>query len=833
MKANTANTISSTFQATPLQKQTFQSTPLKTLQRENSHKIPHKATLALAFTCAFSSATAVAQIAESSVDSSQSPSSQTPQESTPYSTTQDNHANTTQNPKDYTSKDYTSLQAQDLGKVSATAKGFESRLDELNRNVYIIDKDTIEQKGFKSTEEIFSYIPFITRNSIGLGSNLDLRGQGSSANVNVQVLLNGINLNMLDSSHGVTPINTIAPSDIERIEVLPGGGAVMYGNGTRGGVINIITKRRYEKFSPSVGISYSGVPEILGGGGKYKNLYGDINADVRFAGKITKGLYYGVSGRFLHKRGSRIGDKSDAYNVGGNLMWDITQNHSLGLEASYFQGYITTTPNLLFRLGSANGQSSSTDNSPDKSKRYDSGQGSIKTKQDRIDTALTYDAKFGENHKFQAKAFFHYLKNKYDTNLQDIWYARGNTSMWVQDFSQSGSYFVDEKIGLNLRYDWKHYKGLLIVGFDSVYNIGERFLSLYYDVPLMPANPNMRMNHYLYTPILANKWTNSLYAIEKFDFTKRFSLTLGARYENANYTGKRRYSSNMGMSLPNNNTYPASPTPSYNTTRPDKTINDNISNYALELVPNYNFGAGNVYAKYEKGFRSPNPDTLTGVAGGRYVDSNVKSEQYHTFEVGSKSQIGKYVFLSGSAFYTLTQDELYNYGSAHSGLSGFGYRNYDLTQRAGVEIFSKQEFFGQSLRFSESFTYVDARILKGTFATDNASRSMNGERIPYTSNYKATIGINYDFSRHFGIWTQNSFIGAQKDIAGGTIKSYSLTDLGLDMRFGDFSATFGVRNVFDTVYFSYYNSDASDPTIGNSYLYAKGREVFLDLRYAF
>lgn len=826
----TPHTAFDTLQAT--HKQAFKPTPLKTLQGKNSHKIPHKATLALAFICAFGTA-ALAQIAESSVDSSQSANPQTPQESTPYNTTQDNAYNATQNPKDYTSLDYTSLQAQDLGKVSATAKGFESRLDELNRNVYIIDKDTIEQKGFKSTEEIFSYIPFITRNSIGLGSNLDLRGQGSSANVNVQVLLNGINLNMLDSSHGVTPINTIAPSDIERIEVLPGGGAVMYGNGTRGGVINIITKRRYEKFSPSVGISYSGVPEILGGGGKYKNLYGDINAEVRFAGKITKGLYYGVSGRFLHKRGYRIGDKSDAYNVGGNLMWDITQNHSLGLEASYFQGYITTTPNLLFRLGSANGQSSSTDNSPDKSKRYDSGQGSIKTKQDRIDTALTYDAKFGENHKFQAKAFFHYLKNKYNTNLQDIWYARGNTSMWVQDFSQSGSYFVDEKIGLNLRYDWKHYKGLLIVGFDSVYNIGERFLSLYYDVPLMPANPNMRMNHYLYTPILANKWTNSLYAIEKFDFTKRFSLTLGARYENAKYTGKRRYSSNMGMSLPNNNTYPASPTPSYNTTRPDKAINDNISNYALELVPNYNFGAGNVYAKYEKGFRSPNPDTLTGVASGRYVDSNVKSEQYHTFEVGSKSQIGKYVFLSGSAFYTLTQDELYNYGSAHSGLSGFGYRNYDLTQRAGVEIFSKQEFFSQSLRFSESFTYVDARILKGTFATDNTSRSMNGERIPYTSNYKATIGINYDFTRHFGIWTQNSFIGAQKDIAGGTIKSYSLTDLGLDMRFGDFSATFGVRNVFDTVYFSYYNSDASDPTIGNSYLYAKGREVFLDLRYAF
>lgn len=236
----------------------------KNTSARNSRKIPHKITLAIALPALLAQVT-LAQIADSSTDSSQSPNSQTQaQESTPYNTTQ----NSTQNNASQNRKDYTSLQAQDLGKVSATAKGFESRLDELNRNVYIIDKDTIEQKGFKSTEEIFSYIPFITRNSIGLGSNLDLRGQGSSANVNVQVLLNGINLNMLDSSHGVTPINTIAPSDIERIEVLPGGGSVMYGNGTRGGVINIITKRRYEKFSPSVGISYSGVPEILGGGGQ-------------------------------------------------------------------------------------------------------------------------------------------------------------------------------------------------------------------------------------------------------------------------------------------------------------------------------------------------------------------------------------------------------------------------------------------------------------------------------------------------------------------------------------------------------------------------------------
>lgn len=800
----------------------------KTLQRENSHKIPHKATLALAFSCAFSTA-ALAQIAESSVDSSQSANPQTPQESTPYNTTQDNAYNATQNPKDYTSLDYTSLQAQDLGKVSATAKGFESRLDELNRNVYIIDKDTIEQKGFKSTEEIFSYIPFITRNSIGLGSNLDLRGQGSSANVNVQVLLNGINLNMLDSSHGVTPINTIAPSDIERIEVLPGGGAVMYGNGTRGGVINIITKRRYEKFSPSVGISYSGVPEILGGGGKYKNLYGDINADVRFAGKITKGLYYGVSGRFLHKRGYRIGDKSDAYNVGGNLMWDITQNHSLGLEASYFQGYITTTPNSLFSIGTASLQqiAQGTDNSPSSSNRYNSGEGLIKIKQDRIDTALTYDATFNEKHKFQLKAFYHFFKSKYLTYDADLWYGvnmgQASRTMWVTDFNQDNSFFLDQKGGLQARYDWKHYKGLFIAGLDSIYNNGQRLMDLHYSF----AMRQMISGHDMLIGMNADKWANSLYVIEKFDFTSRFSLTGGVRYENASYFGTRDYSS-VGSGVLANTTY----------TRPTRKLHFNISNFAVEIAPNYNFGSGNIYAKYERGFRSPNPDSLTSVVGsGRnsyYGDSGVKSEYHHTFELGSKAQIGKYVFLSGSVFYTLTENELYSNGTPHSGVGNFSYGTYDLTQRAGVEIFSKQEFFGQSLRFSESFTYVDARILKGTYLNQNGTtNNVSGNLIPYISNYKATFGINYDFSRHFGIWTQNSFFGSQRDRANAKIKDYILTDLGLDMRFGDFSATFGVRNIFDTKYFMYYNSSRVDYTTEYSYLYAKGREVFLDLRYAF
>ena len=80
-------------------------------------------------------------------------------------------------------------------------------------------------------------------------TNIDMRGQGSSANFAVKVMVDGILLNTLDNNRlhaaGVTisPLDSVAIEDIERIEIIPGGGAVLYGNGTRGGAINIITKK--------------------------------------------------------------------------------------------------------------------------------------------------------------------------------------------------------------------------------------------------------------------------------------------------------------------------------------------------------------------------------------------------------------------------------------------------------------------------------------------------------------------------------------------------------------------------------------------------------------
>lgn len=684
------------------------------------------------------------------------------------------------------------------------------KLDEFNRNMYYTDQEMIESKGYSTMEQVMTYMPFVTFSNAGLGQNIDLRGQGASANVNTQVLLNGIGLNMLDSSHGVAPINSVGVGEIESVEVLAGGGAVMYGSGTRGGVVNIITKKRYESLSAEIG-----------GGYTYSNgSNAKLNAKV--GGKLYDGanskLYGSMGGRYDFSQGYREGDLSHLYNAGANLTYDIGTKHSLSLDLGYFRGVEDTTPYLRFSQIA----------SPSKSDRDKAGDGEISSTQDRISTALIYDYKIDHSHTLNFKLSYHYFNSLYDKNLQVMDYNYNGLILNNTSINQKGSYFQDQKIAFQTRYDFKHSNGKLIVGLDSIYNLGVRNLDMSIDWSgsvAMGASPVKITNysHAMDTYVKAQKWSNALYAIEKYNFTQDFSLTGGARYELAWYGGYRTLSNDMTIGM-GGKPVPFAPYQKY------KNISDLRHNYALELIPKYDFGIGDVYFKYERGFRSPNPDNLTSRGSGsksEYLDTNVKSETYDTFELGSKVFAGDHAMFLLTLFYTLTHDEIYTLGSPHN-ISGFEIGNYDFTQRAGIEIASEQSFLDEKLKFSESFTYIDARILKS-----GISSIPNNTLIPYVSNYKATLSGSYEFYEGLSLWIQSSFVGEQKDTADNTIPAYNLTDIGMDYRYKGLTLSFGVRNVADTLYYDFYNKDSRDEITGYAFLIGEGRSYFIEAKYKF
>ncbi|MCR4300986.1 MAG: TonB-dependent receptor [Sulfuricaulis sp.] len=72
-------------------------------------------------------------------------------------------------------------------------------------------------------------------------ASVDLRGFGAASTQNTLILLDGRRLNDLDLS--AVDFAAIPLESIERIEIIRGGGGVLYGDGAAGGAINIITKQ--------------------------------------------------------------------------------------------------------------------------------------------------------------------------------------------------------------------------------------------------------------------------------------------------------------------------------------------------------------------------------------------------------------------------------------------------------------------------------------------------------------------------------------------------------------------------------------------------------------
>jgi iron complex outermembrane recepter protein len=149
---------------------------------------------------------------------------------------------------------------QDLvaDEVVVTATRFEEPAGKEAIGVAVITAEDIRKSGARTLPQL------LTRQSgIGFRDNsgspdpqIDLRGFGVTGDQNTLVLLDGIRMN--ENELTTVRWSSIPLESIERVEILRGSGAVLYGGGATGGVINIITR------NPSAGEKSGNV--ILRGG---------------------------------------------------------------------------------------------------------------------------------------------------------------------------------------------------------------------------------------------------------------------------------------------------------------------------------------------------------------------------------------------------------------------------------------------------------------------------------------------------------------------------------------------------------------------------------------
>ena len=115
------------------------------------------------------------------------------------------------------------------------------------KEIIVIPKEDLVERGNRTISDVLEGVPGVSVNTSGWGS-IDLRGQGNdTANRNLQVMLDGAPITTLLNHPHSTNYDVVPVEELERIEIIPGGGSVLYGSGTAGGVINITTNLRSMK----------------------------------------------------------------------------------------------------------------------------------------------------------------------------------------------------------------------------------------------------------------------------------------------------------------------------------------------------------------------------------------------------------------------------------------------------------------------------------------------------------------------------------------------------------------------------------------------------------
>jgi len=130
-----------------------------------------------------------------------------------------------------------------LQEVVVTATRFAEPAATLPLGVSVITSDAIEAAGVNSVNEAVIKllgVPGRLDTSGGNNYTLDLRGFGETANSNQVVVVDGLRLN--EGDFAVAGLPQVPIESVERIEVLRGTGAVLYGEGATGGVIVVTTK---------------------------------------------------------------------------------------------------------------------------------------------------------------------------------------------------------------------------------------------------------------------------------------------------------------------------------------------------------------------------------------------------------------------------------------------------------------------------------------------------------------------------------------------------------------------------------------------------------------
>lgn len=342
--------------------------------------------------------------------------------------------------------------------------------------------------------------------------------------------------------------------------------------------------------------------------------------------------------------------------------------------------------------------------------------------------------------------------------------------------------------------------------------------------------------------------THSMYLLNDYKLSPKLNFRTGLRWEHVKYGSKRENNMVLGIHKADKSRLAAIAAMfgmldayereelvqgklryvDMDMSLKDINTRDSNDNFGGEVGFSYQYNkAGNVYARYERGFVSPLPSQLTNkdFLTGNYYPSGIQSEKVDTIEVGIKHSLWNNTHVEANTFFSVTKDEITNmrYNANNHMNMRWAYANISETKRFGFELNAEHVF--DKLKIRESISYVNAKIAKDTRfkdyyhsdvveGTTNAFKEApvyykKGEKVPLVSNLKITLGAEYQLTDSLSVGGNYNYVSSYETREPGEgfeaktykVKGHGTVDLFGEYRFAEYaSVRFGVNNVLGEEY---------------------------------
>ena len=208
--------------------------------------------------------------------------------------------------------------------IEVTAQRVLQNIMDVPVSISVITADDIARDPKTSAADFLESVPGVVVEDSFVPGARSIRIRGFDPTLSV-VFIDGVKQQWPDGARFASGLLTVAPEDIERIEVLKGPASVLYGSDAIAGIINIITKKGGDKpLSFRTGFTFDSASESLT---PHATAFGRFENDV----------YYRVSASGTNGKDRRLIDNN---RLEGSTFKNRDVNAKLGYDAEKIEGEV-------------------------------------------------------------------------------------------------------------------------------------------------------------------------------------------------------------------------------------------------------------------------------------------------------------------------------------------------------------------------------------------------------------------------------------------------------------------------------------------------------------